>query len=516
MGKSMIFDCPHCQQKIEIDDQWIGHKLQCPSCGNEIIIEKENPQESAEPAELSVISESIEADPTSGKKRKYGLKRLLLGLGILAGVAVLCIIVYFAIFIPHQKNTQLQRFKDNFTEQYRDTLRDPNSLMIDWKTSCMSDDGNKFWSIALIRAKNAMGGYADPVLMKIYGKKPLAQNSPYSFYRLTIKSHPLMHVKDITFKSFQEYESGQLKKMLQVMDRMIQKAVAEAQKNLTLIVVPSTKINQQIDFDYERRRLRGYLEAIYQSQLMILEYYQKDSDYLFYTVAMTSEVPNLVKKLAELEMLGNDAKKRLDTVLTQISELERKQKLRRQEEERKQELRRKEERRKREWEKHVDSYEYLKKMMVDEASSFFRQKHNWKKPSDMLVTRYQNLVSSLFPQIRRHYLQIYFLEQKFNTIPKEGKSESDMIRLTALRQALKEERGKYDDCLGKLLSGIHCSDPKCQCRKERLSLQVIPIDFSSSKYDDVMFRKESKNERGQTSSQTNPSRNRRVFRRRGR
>ena len=516
MGKSMIFDCPHCQQKIEIDDQWIGQKLQCPSCGNEIIIEKENPQESAEPAELSVISESIEADPPSGKKRKYGLKRLLLGLGILAGVAVLGIIVYFAIFIPHQKNTQLQRFKDNFAEQYRDTLRDPNSLMIDWKTSCMSDDGNKFWSIALIRAKNAMGGYADPVLMKIYGKKPLEQNSPYSFYQMTIKNHPFMHVKDITFKSFQEYENGQLKKMLQFMDRMIQKAVAEAQKNLALIVVPSKKTNQQIDFDYERLRLRGYLEAIYQSQLTIQLYYEKDPDYLFYNSVMTGEVPNLVKKLAELEMLGNDAKKRLDTVLSQISELERKQKLRRQEEERKLELRLKEERRQREWERHVASYENLKKKMVFEASYFFSQKHHFNKPNDMLVSRYQNLVSSLFPQIRRHYLQIYFLEQKFNTIPKEGKSESDMIRLTALRQALKEERGKYDDCLGKLLSGIHCSDPKCQCRKERLSLQVIPFDFSSSQYDDVMFRKGSKNERGQTSSETNTSRNRRVFRRRGR
>ena len=250
-----------------------------------------------------------------------------------------------------------------------------------------------------------------------------------------------------------------------------------------MIVVPSEKNDQQIDFDYERRRLRGYLEAIYQSQLTILEYYRQDPDYLFYTVVMTSEVPNLVKKLSELEMLGKDAKKRLDAVLAQIPELERKQV-----------QRRKEERRQREWKEHVDSYESLKKKMVDQALYLYRRQHRRKRTNDMLVSRYQyqKLVDSLFPQIRRHYQKIYFLKREINAIPQQGTSESDTIRLTALRQVLKEEQGKYDDCLDKLLSGIHCSDPKCRCRKERLSSEAIPIDFSSSEYDDIIFSKKSK------------------------
>ena len=41
---SFTFNCPHCQQKIEAEDEWIGQDAECPSCGKTIKVEKNKPQ----------------------------------------------------------------------------------------------------------------------------------------------------------------------------------------------------------------------------------------------------------------------------------------------------------------------------------------------------------------------------------------------------------------------------------------------------------------------------------------
>ena len=35
---SFSFSCPHCGQKFEADESWIGQSLECPTCKNEIVM----------------------------------------------------------------------------------------------------------------------------------------------------------------------------------------------------------------------------------------------------------------------------------------------------------------------------------------------------------------------------------------------------------------------------------------------------------------------------------------------
>ncbi len=37
---SFIFKCPHCNQKLEAEDEWIGQQVDCPACGRTIKIQK--------------------------------------------------------------------------------------------------------------------------------------------------------------------------------------------------------------------------------------------------------------------------------------------------------------------------------------------------------------------------------------------------------------------------------------------------------------------------------------------
>ena len=515
MGKKILLDCPHCQQKVECDEQWRGMKVECPFCRNEFVVEVED--DVPEAAETMESVESFPADAAvdeqpSGTLGCSGRKKWFLGLIIFLFAAGIGVLLYMTVLIPHQKNQQIQQFKDSFAEQFRDTLRDPNSLMIDWKTACMSDDGSKFWSIALIRVKNTTGGYADPIFLKIYGSK---KDAVRTFYKVVITGHPFMHDKDVTFERFQKHESEQLRKMIQVMDRQIQRATETAKKKLALIVMPPLKPGQQTDFPHERTKLRKLVEDILESQLDILEVYQKNQDYTFYTFAMTGEVPDLPKKLDELDKLGKEAGKRRDSVLIQLQNFERqeterrreearKQELKRREEERKQELKRREEARKQELKRQKElqqqkrkyqltAYENKKMKMLESAVSFYRKNHDWKSPDVSQIVKYRDSVDVLFPQIRRHYIRFQFLKKKIDAMPRQL-SESGKIQLTALCQLLEEENREVRKCLSLLLAGIRCSNPQCSCRKKQLSSSSIPIDFFSNEYDDVMFGRNSKND----------------------
>ena len=50
---SFTFNCPHCQQKIEAEDEWIGQDAECPSCGKAIKVEKNKPLITLKPIKMS-------------------------------------------------------------------------------------------------------------------------------------------------------------------------------------------------------------------------------------------------------------------------------------------------------------------------------------------------------------------------------------------------------------------------------------------------------------------------------
>ena len=46
----IVFNCPHCEQELAVDSSGAGSEIQCPSCGEKIMIPAEPAPESAPPA----------------------------------------------------------------------------------------------------------------------------------------------------------------------------------------------------------------------------------------------------------------------------------------------------------------------------------------------------------------------------------------------------------------------------------------------------------------------------------
>ena len=51
----IIFNCPHCEQEMAVDNSGAGSEIQCPSCGAKIMI----PAEATPPAPESAPAESV-------------------------------------------------------------------------------------------------------------------------------------------------------------------------------------------------------------------------------------------------------------------------------------------------------------------------------------------------------------------------------------------------------------------------------------------------------------------------
>lgn len=503
-------ECPHCHITLGTTDTLLGSEVLCPSCGKKFIVKNDpdsqeqtavnSPQSDSENQScISNLKESAIVTDEKSSADSHTSKRWIVGVLILIAVICICVLLSMTTLVPYWKNRNVQQFKDHFAEQYRDTLRDPNSLMIDWKIACISDDKTKFWSIACIRAKNAMGGYADPIFMKIYGLKNAKDNSKYTFYRLQIDNHPLLY-NQVNFNSFQAFESKQLQQLLREMDQKIQKAVQLAKKDLARIVMPKKNKDQVLNFSLDRIYLGEHVESIYTSHINLLKEYGANKDLFFYRDVMPGQVPNLQKQLAELDNLGKEAKKRYDSILSLMQKLELKEKERRAEELRQQELKRKEELRQQELKRKEDLRKYnlwrkksefdnLKSRMVRSAVSLYERNHNWKQPNAELILKYRNLVNTLFPQLRAHYKKIQYWQQKINSMPASSLSEEEKIRLNALNQLLREENTKFNFGVSQLLAGIHCQNPKCQCQSKKLSSSSLSIDFTSDSYDEVINTK---------------------------
>ena len=74
---SFTFNCPHCQVKIEAEEEWIGQEAECPGCGKPIKVENKkplillkpiNPQPSLQPQEQPY---NVSPQPTFGPQLGY-------------------------------------------------------------------------------------------------------------------------------------------------------------------------------------------------------------------------------------------------------------------------------------------------------------------------------------------------------------------------------------------------------------------------------------------------------------
>ncbi len=49
----IIFDCPNCQQELAVDSSGAGTEIECPSCGETIMIPRESTKAAPEPAPVT-------------------------------------------------------------------------------------------------------------------------------------------------------------------------------------------------------------------------------------------------------------------------------------------------------------------------------------------------------------------------------------------------------------------------------------------------------------------------------
>jgi DNA-directed RNA polymerase subunit RPC12/RpoP len=57
----VIFNCRHCDQELSIDSGEAGREIDCPSCGNKIVIPAPDPQAPAEPRVVNPMAASAGA-----------------------------------------------------------------------------------------------------------------------------------------------------------------------------------------------------------------------------------------------------------------------------------------------------------------------------------------------------------------------------------------------------------------------------------------------------------------------
>ena len=90
--KTFHFRCPHCNVKLEAEDDWNGMETQCPQCSQNIKIVKTSPVPPplpSTPSQTKTVSE--QSDSTFDEDSFLGK-------------------IYKSFFPPNQKNTQYQLF----------------------------------------------------------------------------------------------------------------------------------------------------------------------------------------------------------------------------------------------------------------------------------------------------------------------------------------------------------------------------------------------------------------------
>ena len=97
--------CPHCGNRMETEEEWIGESAKCPICRTEIVIQKNNrPSTQPPPSSSAASAESVSATlPVAGIVFLY-LFMLIPFVGILTFFS--CVILSFIQFPRHPEKTK--------------------------------------------------------------------------------------------------------------------------------------------------------------------------------------------------------------------------------------------------------------------------------------------------------------------------------------------------------------------------------------------------------------------------
>ena len=60
----IVFNCPHCEQELAVDNSGAGSEIQCPSCGAKIMIPAEATPPAPEPAPAGAVGGGSQASHT--------------------------------------------------------------------------------------------------------------------------------------------------------------------------------------------------------------------------------------------------------------------------------------------------------------------------------------------------------------------------------------------------------------------------------------------------------------------
>jgi hypothetical protein len=98
----MNFSCPHCAQNLEIADEWSGHAVSCPACGNSLAVPAlavailpEEPAASARPSRMRRPAPGNNGPSKPPHRGGGGLGKFLLALLVLAGAGFVFAMAHF-------------------------------------------------------------------------------------------------------------------------------------------------------------------------------------------------------------------------------------------------------------------------------------------------------------------------------------------------------------------------------------------------------------------------------------
>ena len=101
-------------------------------------------------------------------------------------------------------NSRVNDFKEAFTTELRDTMRDPSSLSIDWKTLCLNKEKNRLLAVCIIRRKDDHGGMNAPEITLLAGRYE-KETGKMTFCTAEAESQPFAPHERTTYDSYLDW-----------------------------------------------------------------------------------------------------------------------------------------------------------------------------------------------------------------------------------------------------------------------------------------------------------------------
>lgn len=102
-------NCPWCEQKVEVEEEWLGTIVNCPACQKEFIIKKDD---SAAMPQLKIVNNDRDNSAKSSQKLKVAWNKKT---GIISGIVFVCGLL--AILLSGQKEAIYKKGEKLYNEK---------------------------------------------------------------------------------------------------------------------------------------------------------------------------------------------------------------------------------------------------------------------------------------------------------------------------------------------------------------------------------------------------------------